>query len=140
MATPNPETRRVTALIVDDNRDTREMYTYFLASQGVNTVEAEDGLHGLAKATTILPDIISTDLTLPRMNGIEFCRSLKQQERTRQIPVIALTGSASDADVKAAKKAGCVSVLTKPCLPETLLGEIHRVLDLRRSAHSRVAS
>ena len=121
---------RVTALVVDDDRDTREMYTLYLLAEGVNTVDAEDGLRGLAKATTIMPDVITIDLRLPRMDGVNLVRSLKQQERTRRIPVIALTGSATPGEVEAAREAGCVSVLLKPCLPETLLGEIKRVLAL----------
>ena len=126
----NARKKRVTALIVEDDRDTREMYSFYLSARGMNTVEAEDGVHGLAKASTIVPDVISMDLTLPRMNGIDMCRSLKQQDRTRQIPVIALTGSVSERDVAAAKTAGCVSVLVKPCLPEVLLAEIQRVLSI----------
>ena len=123
--------KRVTALIVDDDRDTRDLYTQYLSRSGVNTVEAEDGLHGLAKATTIVPDVIATDLILPRMSGAELCRSLKSAERTRQIPVIVVTGSVKESEVEAAKQAGCISVLTKPCLPDVLLAEIRRVLALR---------
>ena len=126
--------KRVTALIVDDDRDTRELYTQYLSRSGVNTVEAEDGVHGLAKATSIVPDVITTDLLLPRMTGAELCRSLKGAERTRQIPVIVVTGSVRESEVEAAKQAGCVSVLIKPCLPETLLTEIRRVLALSQFA------
>jgi CheY-like chemotaxis protein len=124
----NAQKKRVTALIIHDNRDTREMYALYLSARGVNTVEAEDGFHGLAKATTIVPDVISTDLALPRMDGIELCRSLKMQDRTRQIPVIALTDLVSEDQISAAKRAGCVSVLLKPCSPEILLTEIQWVL------------
>ena len=119
---------RPTALIVDDDRAVREMYSSYLAAKGINTVEAEDGLHAVAKATSILPDVITTDIRLPVVNGIQLCRSLKRGELTRHIPVIAILGSASQNEVAAAKKAGCVSVLMKPCLPETLLNEIWRVL------------
>jgi two-component system, cell cycle response regulator DivK len=118
---------RPTALIVDDDRDTREMYAYYLSAEGINTVEAEDGMHGLAKATATLPDIIATDLRLPRMDGVQLCRSLKQQERTQNIPIIAVTGG-SPGDIAAAQQAGCISVLLKPCLPETFLAEIKRIL------------
>lgn len=139
MATPNH--KRVTALIVDDDRTTREMYTHYLSRSGVNTVEAEDGVHGLAKATSIVPDVISTDLSFPHtLEGVQFCRSLKQLDLTRQIPVIALIGSGTDNDVEAAKKAGCISVLTKPCLPETLLAEIRRVLALPQFTDNKRAS
>ena len=132
--------KRVTALIVDDDRDTRELYTQYLSRSGVNTVEAEDGFHGLAKATSIVPDVITTDLILPRMNGAELCRSLKGAERTRLIPVIVVTGSVKESELKAAKQAGCISVLTKPCLPDVLLAEIRRVLALPQFARNRASS
>jgi CheY-like chemotaxis protein len=122
--------QRPTALIVEDDRPTREGISLYLSTFGVNTVEAEDGLHGLATATSIVPDIIATDLSLPRMNGIEFCRTLKQQQQTRDIPVIMLTGSIRQSEVEAAKKAGCISVLIKPCPPAKLLEEIRRILAL----------
>lgn len=122
--------KRVTALIIDDDRDTRELYTQYLSRSGVNTVEAEDGVHGLAKATSIVPDVITTDLILPRMGGAELCRSLKSAERTRGIPVIVVTGLVKESEVEAAKQAGCISVLIKPCLPDDLLAEIRRVLAL----------
>jgi len=121
--------RRPTALIVHD-RDTREMYSSFLSSVGVNAIEAEDGLNGLAKALTILPDIVTVDLRLPRLTGLQLCRLLKQQTRTHAIPVIALSDSAEQGEMQAARTAGCVSVLIKPCLPQILLGEIKRVLVL----------
>lgn len=130
--------RRVTALIVDEDRDTRELYALYLSRSGVNTVEAEDGLHGLAKAASIVPDVITTDLVLPRMDGTELCRSLKSAERTRQIPIIVVTGSVKASEVDAAKQAGCISVLTKPCPPDVLLAEIRRVLALPQFAQASV--
>ena len=123
-----PSTKRLTALVVDENRDTREMYTYYLASCGLNTVEAEDGIHALAKARSIVPDVISTNDALPRLSGTELCQSLKQEEQTRRIPVIVLSDSMLPTEFDTAKNAGCVSVLPKPCLPETLLQEIKRIV------------
>ena len=129
--------KRVTALIIDHDADTRELYTQYLSRSGVNTVEAQDGMRGFAKATSIVPDVIATDLMLPGMNGAELCRSLKGAERTRQIPVILVTGSGRESEVDEAKRAGCISVLTKPCLPDELLTEIRRVLALPQFATDR---
>ena len=124
-----PRTKRLTALVVDGNRDTREMYTHYLSSRGLNTVEAEDGVHALAKAKSIQPDVISTNSSLPRLNGMDLCRTLQQQEQTRTIPVIVLGDG--DGEFEAARQAGCVSVLPKPCSPDDLLEEIRRVLATR---------
>ena len=127
------------ALVVDDDRETREMYISFLSAAGVNTVDAQDGVHGLAKAAAFMPDVITTDLRLPRMDGVTLCRSLKERDYTQRIPVIAVTGSASAEEIDAARRAGCVSVLLKPCSPETLLGEISRVLAMPHPADGAVA-
>jgi len=127
--------KRVTALIVDDHRDTRKLYTDYLSKKGVDTVEAEDGMRGLAKAHSMVPDVIATDIRLPFMTGVELCHSLKQQDTTRDIPIIAVTGCASYGEIDAALSAGCVSVLLKPCLPEELFAEIQRVLKANRSVH-----
>ena len=126
--TPRP--KRPTALIVDHDSVTREMLADYLSRSGVNTVEAEDGLHGWAKAISMTPDVIAVDLGLRGMNGAQLCQSLKKQEGTRQIPVIGLSRSGSGSQVDAAKEAGCISVLTKPVSPDILLQEIRRILDL----------
>lgn len=121
---------KVTALVVDDDREVRERFTQHLSSAGINTVEAEDGVHGLWKAKSLLPDVIATDLRLREMTGLQLCHSLREHEETREIPVIGFSSSASDAEIEAAKASGCISVLLKPCTPDTLLAEIRRVLDL----------
>jgi CheY-like chemotaxis protein len=69
------------------------------------------------------------DLSLPVMDGWEATRRLKADERTASIPVVALTGHALAGISEGAKKAGCDSFVTKPCLPEDLVKEIRRILD-----------
>jgi two-component system cell cycle response regulator DivK len=71
------------------------------------------------------------DLSLPELDGLEATRCLKKDERTKCIPVLALTGHAVAGHSRDARAAGCAAFLTKPCLPEVLLGEIRRVLDTR---------
>jgi two-component system, cell cycle response regulator DivK len=125
---------RPLALIIDDDADTREMYSMYLQHVGIRVVEAdEDPQRALDTAATYLPDVITTDL---RLWG-NLCQVFKDDDRTRRIPVIAVTGTAMPGDIANAKRAGCVSVLTKPCLPETLVQEIRRVL---QSTSHRVTS
>jgi len=76
-----------------------------------------------------LPDIIIMDLSLPVMDGWEATRRLKADERTRRIPVVALTGHALAGHSKVAQEAGCDSFLAKPCLPDQLVAEIRRMLE-----------
>jgi len=119
-------------LIVEDYQDTREMYARYLRFSGFEVREARNGAEALRKAAGEHPDVIVMDLALPRMDGWEATRRLKAEPATRGIPVIALTGHAHADREQEARKAGCDAFLTKPCLPDALVKEIHRVLGGRR--------
>ena len=108
-------------LIVDDVQDNRTIYVLFLRFSGFRVAEAENGEEALAKATSLLPDVIVMDLSLPVMDGWEATRRLKRDPRTMKIPVLVLTGHALPEHAQAAREAGCDMVITKPCLPDQLL-------------------
>jgi two-component system cell cycle response regulator DivK len=116
-------------LIVDDVQDNRTIYVLFLRFSGFRVAEAENGEEAVAKATTLLPDVIVMDLSLPVMDGWEATRRLRRDPRTKKIPVIVLTGHALPEHAQAAREAGCDMVITKPCLPDQLLETIERILD-----------
>lgn len=118
-------------LIVDDFDDNREMFTEFLSFSGFRVAQATTGIEALERAFSLLPDLILMDLSLPELDGLEATRCLKKDERTKCIPVLALTGHAVAGHSRDARAAGCAAFLTKPCLPEVLLGEIRRVLQSR---------
>ncbi len=121
-------------LVVDDYEDAREMYAEYLRFCGFRVAEARNGNEALDQAFTLMPDLILMDLSLPGMDGWEATRQLKADERTRQIPVVALTGHALAGASEGAKKAGCDSFVTKPCLPDDLVVEVRRMLSLVRPA------
>ena len=121
-------------LVVDDFADNREMYSEYLSFSGYDVIEARNGKEALDAAQARLPDIIIMDLSLPVMDGWEATRRLKADERTRKIPVVALTGHALAGHSKGAKEAGCDSFLAKPCLPDQLVAEIRRMLEVGKSA------
>jgi CheY-like chemotaxis protein len=98
--------------------------------------EAGDGAEVVDKAADLLPDIILMDLALPRMDGWEATRRLKMDERTRHIPIVALTGHALAGHAEGARQAGCDSFVTKPCLPDALVAEIQRMLAARTASQS----
>jgi len=125
---------RPRVLLVDDYTDTREMYAEYLAFLGYDVLQATNGVQGIEQALTNQPDIILMDLSLPVMDGWEATRRLKADTRTSHIPIVALTGHALDGSAEGAEQAGCDRFITKPCLPEDLVGEIRRVLDARRGA------
>ena len=132
-ATPSNDTKPATArspliLVVDDFADNREMYTQFLEFSGFRVAEAQNGNEAIEKAFELNPDLIVMDLSLPGLDGWEATRRLKANDRTRRIPVIALTGHALAGHSKGAIEAGCDAFITKPCLPERLMEEIQAML------------
>ena len=119
-------------LLVDDYPDNRDIYVQYLTYAGLRVEEAENGHQALDKAFSLRPDVIVMDLSLPGLDGWEATRRLKQDPRTRDIPVIALTGHALAGHSKVAFDAGCDAFITKPCLPERLLDEIRAMLTAAR--------
>ena len=115
-------------LVVDDYQDAREMYAEYLQFSGFRVAEARNGNEALEQAFALRPDLILMDLSLPGMDGWEATRVLKADDRTRNIPVVALTGHALAGASEGAKKAGCDSFVTKPCLPDDLVVEVRRML------------
>jgi two-component system, cell cycle response regulator DivK len=116
-------------LVVDDYQDAREMYAEYLQFSGFRVAEARNGNEAVEKAFELRPDLILMDLSLPGKDGWEATRELKSDERTRHIPVVALTGHALAGASEGAKKAGCDSFVTKPCLPDDLVVEVRRMLN-----------
>jgi two-component system, cell cycle response regulator DivK len=115
-------------LVVDDYQDAREMYAEYLQFSGFRVAEAKNWNEAVEKAFELRPDLILMDLSLPGKDGWEATRELKSDERTRHIPVVALTGHALAGASEGAKKAGCDSFVTKPCLPDDLVVEVRRML------------
>jgi two-component system, cell cycle response regulator DivK len=129
-AAPTIETapRTATVLIIEDYTDTRELLAALLRSRGYHTLEAEDGLEGLLKATAMYPDLIIMDLSLPEMDGVEAARRIHAQPKLSHIPIFVVSAYLTH-DVKAdAEAAGCVEVFQKPFDDKTLLERIARTL------------
>src|SRR5215210_5035338 len=125
------DVRRALVLVVEDYQDAREMYAAYLQFSGYDVAEASDGLQAIEKTLELMPDIILMDLALPKMDGWEATRRLKSDERTKHIPIVALTGHALAGHAEGARQAGCDSFVTKPCLPDALVAEIQRMLGAR---------
>jgi two-component system, cell cycle response regulator DivK len=120
---------RPLVLVVDDYQDAREMYAEYLSFSGFRVAEAGNGLEAIEKAFELRPDVILMDLSLPGMDGWAATRRLKMDDRTKSIPVVALTGHALAGASDGARQAGCDAFVTKPCLPDELVLEVKRVLD-----------
>jgi len=92
-------------------------------------LEATDGKQGLKTAIESLPDLILLDIALPRMDGYSVIESLKQNERARLIPVIAVTAHAMKGDRERILNGGCNDYIAKPVDPEELIEVIEKWLD-----------
>lgn len=111
-------------LLVEDNEDNRAVYTTILRFYGYHVVEAESGEDGLVAAREIAPKLILMDVGLPGIDGWETTRRLKADQRTRDIPVIALTAHALPEHRAASFAAGCDGYLAKPVEPRDVLLEV----------------
>ncbi|MEH6523377.1 response regulator [Sulfitobacter sp.] len=115
-------------LIVEDNDMNLDMLSRRLIRKGFEIVTARDGQAGVEQATNEMPDLILMDMSLPVLDGWQATRAIKGDASTSQIPVIALTAHAMDADRKNAMDAGCDAFHTKPIdLPE-LLDQINKLI------------
>jgi CheY-like chemotaxis protein len=128
---------RPLVLIVDDHDDTRELYVTSLAAFGFEAIAAANRAQACQRAWESHPDIVVTDLTLPGGDGWQLIQDLKGEARTRDIPVVLLTGHAAPSLRERAEREGCAAFFVKPCLPDELAVELRQVLD-RTIAHERV--
>jgi CheY-like chemotaxis protein len=116
-------------LIVEDDPETRQLYADLLHRSGFATDQAHNGFQALDKALAHpRPDLILTDIAVPGIDGIELCRKLRADERTRTIPVLAITGYEDRQYPDRARVAGANGVLMKPCDEELLISEARRLL------------
>ena len=108
-------------LIVDDLKAQLNLISGYLTEEGFQVTTAENGSEALVKASAQNFDLVITDLVMPEMSGLEFCRKLKKNPETANIPVIACTTKDRDMDKKWAKKQGVVAYLVKPFTREEMI-------------------
>jgi len=118
----------VKILLVEDNEMNRDMLSRRLARKGYEVSIAVNGLEGVEKAQTELPDIILMDMSLPELDGWEATRRIKSAEGTNKIPVLGLSAHAMAGDREKAMQAGCDDYDTKPVEFKRLLGKIEELL------------
>lgn len=125
------ENQLTSMLIVEDNADIRE-YIADSFGEDFRILQAENGEEGLRVATENIPDIIVSDIMMPKMNGIELTKRLKEDIRTSHIPIILLTAKDTDDDKEEGYDSGADSYLTKPFTTKLLASRIHNLLQARR--------
>ena len=115
-------------LVVEDEAAQRELLSYNLQKEGLRVVVAGDGEEGLLLAEEEEPDLIILDWMLPHVSGIEVCRQLKRQSRTKHIPIIMLTARGEDADRIRGLDTGADEYVVKPYSVTVLLAQVRAML------------
>lgn len=120
-----------TILIVDDNADMRRYLRTLLADK-YYVIEASDGANGLSIANESVPDLIVSDVMMPVMDGLSFCRKIKEEPMTSHIPVILLTARSTESQQLEGLDSGADAYMTKPFSSQLLLARIDNLLKSRR--------
>lgn len=115
-------------LVVDDERHIAEAVTYNLEKEGFRAVVAHDGAGALERARRELPDLILLDWMLPEMSGLEVCRALKQDAKTKHIPIVMLTVKSEETDKVLGLEMGADDYVTKPFSPRELIARVKAIL------------
>lgn len=119
-------------LICDDEESYMEMITHLLEDEGFVVIQAAKGREAIEKALKSVPDLIVLDWRLPDISGLEVTRELRQQEKTKKIPIIMLTIKSSEADTVLGLEVGADDYMTKPFSGQVLLARVRA--NLRRKA------
>jgi adenylate cyclase len=126
-------------LIVDDNETNRDILRTRLSLHGYDIREATDGEETLAAAKELLPDLILLDIMMPKIDGIEVCKRLKNDSTLPYMPIILTTAKADSKDVVAGLEAGADEYLTKPIDQLALVARVKSVLRLK-ALHDQVTT
>lgn len=122
-----PLTVAKTIMTVDDSPSMRMLLRVALTDLGYSVIEAEDGVHALEKLNGAHPDLLITDINMPRMDGFGLIAEVRGQGR-RNLPILVLTTESSDEKKQRARDAGATGWIVKPFHPEKLAAAIRRVL------------
>ena len=135
------ENRKPHILIVDDTLQNIQVLGTILREQGYQLNVAQDGVQALKQVAKVIPDLILLDIMMPKMDGFETCRRLKEHSKTREIPVIFLTAKVETDDLVKGFELGAVDYITKPFQATELLKRVQTHLELallRKDLEQRV--
>ncbi|KUL23808.1 response regulator transcription factor [Actinoplanes awajinensis] len=117
-----------TILVVDDDENVRDLVSFKLEMAGYNTVTAADGCTALTMVTETHPDLVVLDIVMPGMDGLSVCYRMHADPATADIPVIMLSGMASETDIDLAYVSGAEEYLAKPLNPVDLIRRVRWLL------------
>jgi CheY-like chemotaxis protein len=128
MSPTSPAPAPATILIVEDHEDSRDALGQIVAALGHRPVPARDGRDALTCLTTVRPDLILSDLKMPRMDGFEFMAALRRNPELRDLKVIAVTAFGDDATLRRTCEAGFAGHLPKPIDFDAVAATLDRFL------------
>jgi two-component system phosphate regulon response regulator PhoB len=117
-----------TVLIVEDEEDIRTLLLYNIGKEGFSVTAVESGELGLQHAIANHPDLIILDLMLPGMDGLSVCRTLKNNDETRDIPIIIASAKGEEADIITGLEMGADDYVAKPFSPKVLIARLRALL------------
>ena len=117
-----------TVLVVDDDPVILRLLEVNFEMEGFSVCTATDGVEGLEVAKAEQPDVVVSDVMMPRMNGLELVKGLKDDPATASIPVILLSAKAQATDVRAGLDAGADDYVTKPFEPLDLVDRVNKLI------------
>ncbi len=117
-------------LIVDDEVYILHILDFSLGAEGYEVITAADGEEALEKARTEKPDLVVLDVMMPKVDGFEACRRLKNDPETREMPVILLTAKGREVDRKMGIEVGADDYMVKPFSPSKLIQKIESFLSV----------
>lgn len=124
-------------LIADDNPQNRELLDAYLADEGYEILMSVDGQQTLETALEMTPDLVLLDIMMPKLSGYEVCQQLKQDDRTRNIPVLMITALKEPGDIERAVAAGADDFLTKPVHRLELITRVRSLMRVRHLQSER---
>jgi len=121
-----------TILIVDDEPDIIELIKYNLKNEGYFILTAQTGEQAIKTARHSQPDLMVLDLMLPGIDGLEVTKYLKNNEQTRDIPIVMLTAKGEESDIVTGLELGANDYISKPFSPKVLVARIRAILSRRK--------
>jgi CheY-like chemotaxis protein len=121
-------------LIAEDERDIRDLIAFTLRFAGYEVLTANNGEEAVQMTQKEMPDLVLTDVRMPKMTGYEACRLIKADPTTKHIPVVFLSAKGQEAEVQNGLAAGADEYLLKPFAPDQLTRKVAEILDKFKAA------
>jgi|SRR5262245_15346148 len=119
-------------LVVDDEVYILHILDFILGAESYDVVTATNGEQALQKVRDEKPDLVILDIMMPKLDGYETCRMIKNDNATKHIPVILLTAKGREIDQKLGREVGANDYITKPFSPNKLIERVQAILGVRR--------